>query len=1622
MSNRNATTQHPIERILPLFKGAKELHSGRGGYVVCCPAHNDQNPSLQIWEDQGDSHVGLQCFAGCERKAIVEAIGLALSDLYIDGKEHQAAPSGGIDLLDLAADKMIHPHVLNSLGVTDGHKFARKRAVHIPYYTTDGRPYERYRIRTALAAKEGSYWSRGKASLLPYGLERLADARAATYLVIVEGESDCWTLWTHGLPALGIPGAMLTSCIELHYLEGIERVYIMQESDPAGRKFAGELHKHLLHIGYKGEQYILDLTSFGAKDPNALHKRDIKAFKATFEQAMNQARQVGTPADVDISADIASTDPPGPDEMIRVHGVSNVWAVPGRAIFGKDRRTDEPVELFDWCPKVIRHIFIKDASQHDRHVYTLENEGEQADCSDGELNDGSAWSKFSNLTGIVGTKNITVLGNAVKEVARKKGAPEFGYATVGWQKAPDGRSVYVIEDGRGLDGSLYHVLNTQSLCIEHGKQRMPHLPLPEQGIDESEALWTWVFEASPEGHQALSIAKQFRAYLNDILEAFTTFVICSKQEGRNASRLGKTTIELFSHNLSFRTYYKDSPHASFTGTSGSIEKKIARQQSGNCLIDDLNFPPTARLKDIEDKAHVLEMIVRTSANNAEARSRLRKNQQLAESSRFETLPGITGEKLPGVLSSLERRMISIFIDVGEIDIDCYRDGEEENASRLLKLGHMALRTLEKLRTQDNDSVRYDLSQIEKEAEKRLRSGLSEELPRQISQLCDDLPTVYARILAGMRALGLYAYGETIGEKWEDRLYPFVLHFLIEQVNRMEGFIDSSESGSLTSLIHILRDEIATNKPVSNVRYRIADRKSRACPEIIGSDGDEIERRQWGWPASSNDDEKVEYSFLAYTDINGNGEYVLYPTENFYTELRKKADQLEEYRQFRTKKAIEEALEAEGWIARRGRDRTDVQVRLPGINEKKHRELKLSLYLDDFSVGTAGTMGTNRLEQGEKRIEDSTQVVPAEKSNGYSGYKNENEQVVPIVPTALNERVQIENGSTGLKSTPTEVVPVVPIVPTENTKNSMQLSHTIPPHPERCSSCGNESDWHVNRAHNAWLCMGTKCTNRTYYFRDLRGQSAQKVIPSPAAQVSAPDTEQGEQQQWVTIFADIRAGRALTEQGIAFTFPSDCSLSTFLTEATKITGVNRVFLCGARPGGDSAKDFNTWLLDARMMDEYITRPGGHSLNPLKPDSSVAHYVHRFTRKSIDIRRIMTWLGDDRDEQDAPLYSIEDARAALALTEKYLRQFFPSHHNFKHLGGTPSSTFKALWTEGNRIAGKKFEPLSEEIQALIRQNAGQGRIEFFGQHSQGKLPGLYYYDGIFTYAALTREMPTELAIHDHKNEYAGYAAAHYRIRYTVPASWQHVGLFMTKRTGTHWREQDGWFYPGASEAGQTFETWANGAELHVAYNLPPGMPAWDITILERIVFKPEKESSVKSVLETITSTLIRVREQIDKDKRQDVKRVRLYDLARGAVRNILLHGIGSFYRSNQVTRTYLRLDTEPAPAGYTDAEQLNEHLWVYQVLETSTDTSMSHPEWAALIWARCRARMTRAALSRPYNDIIAIRTDAIAVTHPVASWEANTKVGQLRRKWAVTKSLPAPATTEKLDELQHKILGR
>ncbi len=129
--------EKPLQRVLARLS----YKSYSRGYLAQCPAHGDRHPSLMVWEDAEDLHVGLKCLTGCTRKAIVEAMGLTEPDLYVRTRPRALRRAqAGITMIDLAVDKLIHPNLLDQLGVTDitykGHQ-----AVCIPYYQVDGTEY-----------------------------------------------------------------------------------------------------------------------------------------------------------------------------------------------------------------------------------------------------------------------------------------------------------------------------------------------------------------------------------------------------------------------------------------------------------------------------------------------------------------------------------------------------------------------------------------------------------------------------------------------------------------------------------------------------------------------------------------------------------------------------------------------------------------------------------------------------------------------------------------------------------------------------------------------------------------------------------------------------------------------------------------------------------------------------------------------------------------------------------------------------------------------------------------------------------------------------------------------------------------------------------------------------------------------------------------------------------------------------------------------------------------------------------------------------------------------------------------------------------------------------------------
>lgn len=299
-----------VEHVLERLVGVKP-HAG--GWTAHCPVHDDHCNSLSIGEGS-DGRVLLKCFAGCAVDAIVRAMAMEVKDLFPASttSSRVEAPSQPITVADLAENKAIPLDFLRSLGLEDRHD-----GVVIPYRLEDGSSATRRRLRIALTAKEGSLWLFGKGKPVPYGLDRLTEARAAGYLVLVEGESDSWTLWYHGFPALGIPGADMTAKVEASHLAGIERLFVIREPGKSGDTFTRGIARRLRELNWNGQALVV--VCGAAKDPNDLHRADDAGFKAAFQAVLDAAVPLPPVGDQDEAPEQPVEDV---DSLLRSTGLS----------------------------------------------------------------------------------------------------------------------------------------------------------------------------------------------------------------------------------------------------------------------------------------------------------------------------------------------------------------------------------------------------------------------------------------------------------------------------------------------------------------------------------------------------------------------------------------------------------------------------------------------------------------------------------------------------------------------------------------------------------------------------------------------------------------------------------------------------------------------------------------------------------------------------------------------------------------------------------------------------------------------------------------------------------------------------------------------------------------------------------------------------------------------------------------------------------------------------------------------------------------------------------------------------------------------------------------------------
>lgn len=288
--------------------------NGEGRWMASCPAHDDSNPSMSVAiGDKGG--ILVKCFAGCPAESIVAAMGLKMSDLMPEEKNHIANPkkrkstSGGG-----AGETSKGASPLPSFKAPKKERDYGKHVCYYNYQDETGAVIFRIDRRVKKNGKKDFYqqhpdpssefgWSYGvhRAGIqyVPYRLPKiLAAAKAGKSVLICEGEKDVESIEKYlGVVATCNPGGAQCNPDGSgkwesgwgKYFEGVPRILIIADKDPetkknkktgeeepflVGQKHACVVEAKLRADGYKGEIRKVCLPDVRTADGQVLPVKD----------------------------------------------------------------------------------------------------------------------------------------------------------------------------------------------------------------------------------------------------------------------------------------------------------------------------------------------------------------------------------------------------------------------------------------------------------------------------------------------------------------------------------------------------------------------------------------------------------------------------------------------------------------------------------------------------------------------------------------------------------------------------------------------------------------------------------------------------------------------------------------------------------------------------------------------------------------------------------------------------------------------------------------------------------------------------------------------------------------------------------------------------------------------------------------------------------------------------------------------------------------------------------------------------------------------------------------------------------------------------------------------------
>ncbi|MFD8599161.1 hypothetical protein ACFV1L_29565 [Kitasatospora sp. NPDC059646] len=523
-----------------------------------------------------------------------------------------------------------------------------------------------------------------------------------------------------------------------------------------------------------------------------------------------------------------------------------------------------------------------------------------------------------------------------------------------------------------------------------------------------------------------------------------------------------------------------------------------------------------------------------------------------------------------------------------------------------------------------------------------------------------------------------------------------------------------------------------------------------------------------------------------------------------------------------------------------------------------------------------------------------------------------------------------------------------------------------------------------------------------------------------------------QQARATVFLDAATGDlAVRDRVVRLDLGARTPGEILDTVLATAPGTERVYITAGAPWHDGAERYST-LKDA--VAAWLNTPSERWTTAVGSgrDKLAGHFVHqrqpvgRYApasapdSASTEIRSMGEWF--DADGAD-----VVTCRQAFTLLWQALRR----HWDDAVLMGSPSQTGRDLWSRTIPTTGKwagGYPVLSEELRGLLHATGGQGRTELIlPPRVPEQLPALVEYDRTFAYAKHLWKSPVGIprritaaafaAMSEAEQTKALMSCSHWNVRVTVPAGWNHVGLLPAPVTGDR-----AWIYP--STPGETFVTWAGGAEVHLA--LANHLMPWKVEILGGLLFedgKPLDEwgKRLKAAWADLTNL-----SKLHGDERQ---RQAAY-LASRAVRSVLLFGLGGFAQRPRLVSGTTPLG-EALPAGVEILGQ-DESVVTWQRQAGFSRDPYAHPEWAAYVWSGARAALLdmkyrqgkevighAGALHAKPGTVVYFGTDGIALTER-QPWPYRGEPGDYLLKGHLTGPVEHPTSQE--EYLKLRGLGR